>query len=77
MSALVPVRRYFSCLMPRSSICMQFDYLGFLNGMAGGLIGCAIAMVTLMIIYPADSRWVKVRLVPVLRRQVAMVAISH
>ena len=47
-----------------------FDYVGFLNGMAGGLIGCAIAAATYMIIDPADSRWAKVRLVRALRRQV-------
>ncbi|PUA20472.1 FUSC family protein [Glaciimonas sp. PCH181] len=48
----------------------MFDYVGFLNGMVGGLIGCAIAAATYMIIDPADSRWAKVRLVRALRRQV-------
>lgn len=47
-----------------------FDYLAFLNGMSGGLIGCAVAAVMYMIIDPADSRWAKMRLVRALRRQV-------
>ena len=48
----------------------EFDYVGFLNGMTGGLIGCAIAAVMYMIIDPVDSHWERARLVRALRRQV-------
>ncbi|MDY7545163.1 FUSC family protein [Glaciimonas sp. CA11.2] len=48
----------------------EFDYVGFLNGMTGGLIGCAIAAAMYMIIDPVDSRWERARLIRALRRQV-------
>ncbi|KAF3997601.1 FUSC family protein [Glaciimonas immobilis] len=48
----------------------EFDYVGFLNGMAGGLIGCAIAAAMYMIIDPVDSHWEKTRLIRALRHQV-------
>jgi uncharacterized membrane protein YccC len=48
----------------------QFDMLELLNGMAGGLIGVAIASVMYQIIDPSDSRWIKRRLARALRNQV-------
>ncbi|MEO6921828.1 MAG: FUSC family protein [Collimonas sp.] len=48
----------------------QFDMLELLNGMAGGLIGVAIASVMYQIIDPSDSRWIKRRLARALRFQV-------
>lgn len=48
----------------------QFDMLALLNGMAGGLIGVAVASVLYQIIDPSDSRWIKRRLARALRRQV-------
>ncbi|SFB41714.1 Uncharacterized membrane protein YccC [Collimonas sp. OK607] len=48
----------------------QFDMPALLNGMAGGLIGVAIALVMYQIIDPSDSSWIKRRLARALRRQV-------
>ncbi len=48
----------------------QFDMPGLVNGMAGGLIGVAIALVMYQIIDPSDSSWIKRRLARALRRQV-------
>lgn len=48
----------------------QFDMPTLVNGVAGGLIGVAIAMVMYQIIDPSDSRWIKRRLARALRRQV-------
>ncbi|WP_211472014.1 FUSC family protein [Collimonas humicola] len=48
----------------------QFDMLELLNGMAGGLLGVAIASVMYQIIDPSDSRWIKRRLARALRNQV-------
>jgi uncharacterized membrane protein YccC len=48
----------------------QFDMPALLNGMAGGLIGVAVASVLYQVIDPSDSRWIKRRLARALRRQV-------
>ncbi|SFI20886.1 Uncharacterized membrane protein YccC [Collimonas sp. OK307] len=48
----------------------QFDMPALLNGMAGGLIGVAIALVMYQIIDPSDSSWIKRRLARALRHQV-------
>ncbi|MQR02393.1 FUSC family protein [Glaciimonas soli] len=48
----------------------SYDFIGFVNGLTGGLIGCTIAVAMYMIIDPAGSRWEKLRLGRALRRQV-------